>query len=577
MTDVHNGIVLAVRRRASLRMVGWAQWMSGGVVRMSDVLSGSIGHAWVFLSSVAFVLRGSRWIYGTMLYEEGAVEVFVCGGRVVASMAIGVSVVHVHDLCVMEASDTEFIWRVEAIAEYEKTRANLDNGKGSGPVNTGGVIAPNVQGCTYKTFMNGKPHPFNGIKSIVGLRCWIKKVEKRCRGTFEGFLKRIKGNITSSKPTTLHNAINMACELVEQAVQGRAARVCESNKRKWEDKKRNTNNNNPNNNNNNNNRNRNRNVNAHYQRQEAARVYMATPTDKRNYAGNAPYCNKCRLHHYDQCPPKCGKCHRIRHPEKDCQVRIPGAGVNSLQDVTCYGCGEKGHLRNKCLKGRNQHNEGAHGRAYVMGNENPQQNPNVVTGTLLVNDHYVCILFDSGAKKSFVSTVFTPFINIAPATLDTSYEVELADGKLAYHRAIIDCYEKIIRIPLLNGEILEVQGEEPKKDPRLHSCIKADEKKLDDIRIICDFPEVFLDDLSGLPLVREIEFCIDLIPGALPVVRSLYRFAPSEMLELSNQLKELQKKGFIRPRHLPWGAPALFCLRERWFFCVVGMCIDYRN
>ncbi|GJQ97065.1 putative reverse transcriptase domain-containing protein [Tanacetum coccineum] len=127
---------------------------------------------------------------------------------------------------------------------------------------------------------------------------------------------------------------------------------------------------------------------------------------------------------------------------------------------------------------------------------------------------------------------------------------------LAYHRALIDCYEKIVRIPLPNGKILEVQGERPEKDLRSLACIKADEKKLDDIRVVRDFPEVFPDDLLGLPLEREIEFRIDLIPGASPVVRSPYRLAPSEMLELSNQLKELQEKGFIRPSHSPWGAPS---------------------
>ncbi|GJY15991.1 putative reverse transcriptase domain-containing protein [Tanacetum coccineum] len=127
-------------------------------------------------------------------------------------------------------------------------------------------------------------------------------------------------------------------------------------------------------------------------------------------------------------------------------------------------------------------------------------------------------------------------------------------GLLAYHRALIDCYEKIVRIPLPNGEILEVQGEKPKKDLGSLACIKADKKKLDDIRVVRDFPEVFPDDLLGLPHVREVEFRIDLIPGASPVVRSPYRLAPSEMLELSNQLKELQEKGFIRPSHSPWGA-----------------------
>ncbi|GKC30531.1 putative reverse transcriptase domain-containing protein [Tanacetum coccineum] len=277
--------------------------------------------------------------------------------------------------------------------------------------------------------------------------------------------------------------------------------------------------------------------------------------------------------------------------EKDCRVRLQGAGNDFLQNVTCFGCGEKGHFKDKCLNAGNQQNDGARGRAYVVI-ENPQHNLNVVTGTFLLNDHYACILFDSGAEKSFVSSAFTPSINIALATLNTSYEVELEDGKvvstntilrsftlvllnhvfkidllptrlgsfdviigmdwLSYHRALIDCYEKIVRIPLPNGKILEVQGERPEKDLRSLACIKADEKKLDDIRVVRDFPEVFPDDLLGLPLVREIEFRIDLIPGASPVVRSPYRLAPSEMLELSNQLKELQEKGFIRPSHSPW-------------------------
>nr|GFC57495.1 hypothetical protein [Tanacetum cinerariifolium] len=185
----------------------------------------------------------------------------------------------------------------------------------------------------------------------------------------------------------------------------------------------------------------------------------------------------------------------------------------------------------KYPKERNQQNEGAHGRAYVVV-ENPQQNPNVVACTFLLNNHYACILFDSGAEKSFVSSAFTPFIDIAPTSLNTSYEVELADGNmfrchywhgwLSYHRAVIDCYEKIVRIPLPNGEILEVQGERPEKDPGSLVCIKADEKKLDDIRVVQDFPEIFPDDLSGLPHVCVIEFCIDLIPGSLPVVKSPY-------------------------------------------------------
>ncbi|GJV00185.1 putative reverse transcriptase domain-containing protein [Tanacetum coccineum] len=215
-------------------------------------------------------------------------------------------------------------------------------------------------------------------------------------------------------------------------------------------------------------------------RQETARANAAVTTEGKVYARNIPKCNRCNLHHHGPCPPKCQRCQRICHMEKDCRARLPGAG----------------------------------------------QNPNVVTGTFLLIDHYACILFDSGAKKSFVSSAFTPFIDIAPAALNTSYEVELADGKvistntilrsctlvlfnhvfkidllptrlgsfyviirmdwLAYHRSVIDCYEKIICISLPNGEILEVQGERPEKDSGSLACIKVDEKKLDDIRVVRD-------------------------------------------------------------------------------------------
>ncbi|GJU74376.1 putative nucleotidyltransferase, ribonuclease H [Tanacetum coccineum] len=103
---------------------------------------------------------------------------------------------------------------------------------------------------------------------------------------------------------------------------------------------------------------------------------------------------------------------------------------------------------------------------------------------------------------------------------------------------------------------------------------KSDEKKLEDIPVVREFPDVFPENLPGLPPDRQVEFQIDLIPGATPVARAPYRLAPSEMQELSNQLQELSDRGFIRPSTSPWGAPVLFVKKKDGSF---RMCIDYRE
>ncbi|GJR29613.1 putative nucleotidyltransferase, ribonuclease H [Tanacetum coccineum] len=141
-------------------------------------------------------------------------------------------------------------------------------------------------------------------------------------------------------------------------------------------------------------------------------------------------------------------------------------------------------------------------------------------------------------------------------------------------RAKIVCYEKIVQIPLSNGDILEVHGERPEGNLKQLKTMKVNEPKLEDIPVVREFPGVFPEDLSGLPPSREVEFCIELIPGVVPVAKSPYRLAPTEMQELSNQLKELQEKGFIRPSSSPWGAPVLFVKKKDGSF---RMCIDYRE
>ncbi|GKE02267.1 putative reverse transcriptase domain-containing protein [Tanacetum coccineum] len=103
---------------------------------------------------------------------------------------------------------------------------------------------------------------------------------------------------------------------------------------------------------------------------------------------------------------------------------------------------------------------------------------------------------------------------------------------------------------------------------------KSGEKRLEDVPIVQKFPEVFLKYLPGLPPTRQVEFQIDLMPGAAPVARAPYRLAPSKMKELSEQLQELSDKGFIRPSSSPWGAPVLFVKKKDRSF---RMCVDYRE
>ncbi|GJS09330.1 hypothetical protein Tco_0366126 [Tanacetum coccineum] len=88
---------------------------------------------------------------------------------------------------------------------------------------------------------------------------------------------------------------------------------------------------------------------------------------------------------------------------------------------------------------------------------------------------------------------------------------------------------------------------------------KSKEKRLEDVPVVQEFPEVFPEDLPGIPPTRQVEFRIDLVPSATPVARAPYRLAPSEMKELAEQLQELTDKGFIRPSSSPWGAPVLSC------------------
>ncbi|GKB62376.1 putative reverse transcriptase domain-containing protein [Tanacetum coccineum] len=153
----------------------------------------------------------------------------------------------------------------------------------------------------------------------------------------------------------------------------------------------------------------------------------------------------------------------------------------------------------------------------------------------------------------------------ATPTKNRCFDVVIGLIWLSKYHARIIYDEKVVHIPI-DGKNLIIRAQVMEK--------KSDEKRLEDIPVVREFPEVFPEDLPGLPPVRQVEFQIDLIPGAAPVARAPYRLAPSEMQELSNQLQELADRGFIQPSTSPWGAPVLFVKKKDGSF---RMCIDYRE
>nr|GEX37256.1 putative reverse transcriptase domain-containing protein [Tanacetum cinerariifolium] len=324
------------------------------------------------------------------------------------------------------------------------------------------------------------------------------------------------------------------------------------------------------------------------------------------YTGTKPKCTACGYHHLPETPCRyCFNCNRLGHFAKDCRVvprNVNPTNARNPAARTCFECGSNNHIKSTCP------------RAFMLGAEQARQDPNIMTSTFTLNDHYATTLFDSGADYSFVSTTFLPLLNIEPSDLGFSYEIEIASGKLVEinkvirgckleikghvfdiklipfgsesfdviicmdwlsdHKAEIICHENVVRIPLLDGKVLRVLGEKPKEKMRRFISVKAKEKEQEEIVVVRDFPEVFPKDISGLPPVQENEFRIELISRATPVAKSPYFLTPSKLEELSGQLKELRNKGFIRPSSSPWGAPVLFVKNKNESF---RMCINYRE
>ncbi|GJU70573.1 putative reverse transcriptase domain-containing protein [Tanacetum coccineum] len=516
--------------------------------------------------------------------------------------------------------------------------ANVGNdARGSG-LARGQDVTPGIRECTFAGFMKCNPTAFHGkkVKFAVAmlqgpaLTWWNDKIAtmgletvnqmpwtemkqlmtvefnelalmymrmvKPERVKVDAYIREltdnIKGEVTSSKPANLNEAVRMAHNLMEQKSHARDERILEGNKQKWESFQS------GNGSGKGNHRDNSRQTLQNNQKKGNARAMVTAPTD-----GQLPLCERCFTRHIGQCTIKCHRCGKVGH---------------KIRKVKQDEVGE------------------VHDRAYVI-KDAKTKGPNVVIGTFLLNNRYAFILFDSGSDRSFVDTRFSSMLDIDPVKIGASYEVELADGRvvstntvlkgytlnlvnhifeidlmpielgtfdviigmdwLVKHGVVIVCGEKVVRIPYGN-KMLIVESDKGVSRLKVISCIKArkyvergchlflshvteklkvisciksrkyvergyhlflshvtenksKEKRMKDVLVIRDFLKMFPENFPGLPPPRQVEFRINLVPGVAPVARAPYRLASSEMRELSIQLQELLEKGFIRPSSSP--------------------------
>jgi hypothetical protein len=239
----------------------------------------------------------------------------------------------------------------------------------------------------------------------------------------------------------------------------------------------------------------------------------------------------------------------------------------------------------------------------------PEGSP-VLTGTFSINDTPVKILFDSGATHSFISERLVNKLGLKGSHTTSAYKIITPGGQITsnilirgvnlglgskiiptnlivinlvgmdvilgmewmnQHKVILDISDRVVEInsPTVGHTTLYLPFWDNTDSCAYVTIISS----LDEILVVCEYLDVFPDELPGMPPDRDVEFVIELQPGTAPISKRPYRMPPKELAELKTQLQELLDKGYIRPSSSPWGCPALFVKKKDGS---LRMCVDYR-